>query len=72
VTSQKALETTPRGKETPRPRKTVIQRLPKEFEKTIIELELNLEKGLVSQELIAMILGLYSVRNSSVNRIDWC
>jgi hypothetical protein len=39
----------------------VIKRLPGEFEKTIIELELNLEKGLANQELIAMLLGLYSV-----------
>ena len=58
--TQQALETIGRSKEN-QPRRTVIKRLPGEFEKTIIELELNLEKGLANQELIAMLLGLYSV-----------
>lgn len=43
-------------------KRRVTKKLPKGFEKTIIELELQLEKGLGGQELIAMLLSLYSVR----------
>ena len=44
-----------------KPRKRMTIRLPPAFEKTIIELELSLEKGQANQELIAMLLSLYSV-----------
>jgi len=38
-----------------------MMKLPKGFEKTIIELEFQLEKETPTQELIAMLLSLYSV-----------
>ena len=34
-------------------------KLPKGFEKTIIELEFQIEKGIITQELITMVLSLY-------------
>jgi len=39
----------------------MMMKLPKGFEKTIIELEFQLERSEPSQELIAMLLSLYSV-----------
>ena len=36
-------------------------KLPKGFEKTIIELEFQLEKQAITQELITMLISLYTV-----------
>ncbi|CDW72025.1 UNKNOWN [Stylonychia lemnae] len=56
------LETIPENVSTqPARKRRVTKKLPKGFEKTIIELELQLEKGLGGQELIAMLLSLYSI-----------
>ena len=40
----------------------IMMKLPKGFEKAIMELEMQLEKEAATQELVAMLLSLYSVR----------
>lgn len=39
----------------------MMMKLPKGFEKTIIELEFQVEKETPTQELVSMLLSLYSV-----------
>ena len=39
----------------------MMMKLPKGFEKTIIELEFQVEKEAPTQELVSMLLSLYSV-----------
>ena len=43
-------------------RRRVTKKLPKGFEKAIIELEFQMEKGHITHEVVSMLLSLYSVR----------
>ncbi len=52
----------------------MMMKLPKGFEKTIIELEFQVEKEAPTQELVSMLLSLYSVitLDCLMSTLGWC